>query len=120
MNNTKTSRSILQDIQYRLDLLKAKISQLGNKRVVIYGSGINAERVLGCLREINVIGLMDEKFTGKFIFGKKVLSEEEALLMQAEVILIAAEPHSTQIVYRRIFSFCAQNNIQIIDTLIQT
>lgn len=114
MDNIKTE-SIFHDIQYRLDRLKTQIPFLSDKRVVIYGSGINAQRVLDCLSEINIIGLMDAKYTGKFIFGKKVLSEEEVLLMRTEVILIAAEPHSTRIVYERIFVFCIQSNIQIMN-----
>lgn len=107
--------NISDEIQYRLARLKTMIPEFDKKRVVVYGTGINTKRVLDCLRTLNVLGLMDEKETGKYVYGKKVLTSEEIQLLKVDIILIAAEPQSTEIVYNRIFLFCIKNNISLIN-----
>lgn len=107
--------SASDEIRYRLDRIKEILPKLYKKRVVIYGTGINAKRVLDCMGAHHVLGLMDEKHTGKYLYGKKVLSEEEIRLLETDTILIAAEPRSVQIVYERIFIFCMNNHITILN-----
>ncbi len=43
------------------------------------------------------------------------MSEEEIQLLGVDTIIIAAEPYSAEIVYKRIFPFCARNRIAILD-----
>lgn len=113
--NEITVASATEEIQYRLNKLREIIPGLEEKRIVIYGIGINAKRVLDCMNSLNVLGLMDENNTGRYVYGKRVLSGEEIRLLNADVILVAAEPQSTEIVYRRILPFCLENNIQILN-----
>lgn len=107
--------SASDEIRYRLDLLKKMLPKLHEKRIVIYGTGINAKRVLDCVNPLYILGLMDDEYTGKYRYGKKILSKEEIQLLKADTILIAAEPQSVRIVYKRIFTFCIDNHITILN-----
>ena len=113
--NELTVASAMEEIQYRLSNLIKMIPNLEGKRIVIYGAGINAKRVLDCMNSLDILGLMDENYTGKYLYGKRVLSENEVQLLKVDVILIAAEPQSTEIVYKRIMPFCLKNNITILN-----
>lgn len=114
MNRLKIG-TVMEEIQYRLERLGKIQPMLQKRKVVIYGIGLNAKRVLDCLETVPVVGLMDSKTIGEFHYGKKVLSETEIKLLQVDTILIAAEPAVTEIVYERILPFCLQNQISILD-----
>lgn len=107
--------SISDEIQYRIDRFRERVGFFAEKKIVIYGTGVNAKRILTQIPELNVIGLMDNQHTGEYIFGKRVLSEREVLLLNIDAIILATEPHSTKIVYSRISDFCTQNNIMVFD-----
>lgn len=107
--------NVSDEIRYRLERLRGLIPDFREKRIVIYGTGINARRVLDCMKSLNILGLMDYEHTGKYIYGKKVLSNEEIQLLGADIIIIAAVPRSAAIVYKRISSFCLVNHIDIFD-----
>lgn len=114
MNHIK-KQNIIDEVQYKVSRLKEIMPQLDKKKIVIYGTGVNAKRALEYMHSLNILGMMDCQLTGKYILGKKVLSQEEIQLLGIDVILIAAEPQSTQIVYKRILPFCLKNNITILD-----
>lgn len=103
------------EINYRMGRLRECIPFLKGKGIVVYGTGVNTKRVLDCAESLDILGLMDCGHTGKYIYGKKVLSEEEIQILGVEVILIAAEPYPTQIIYDRIVTFCISNDITILD-----
>ena len=107
--------SLMDEIQYRLDCLTMKKDGLNDKTVVLYGTGKNAERVLNCLNDVKIVGLMDSARTGSYILGKKVLSDEEVLLLGVNLIIIATEPDYADIVMDRIQSFCIYNRIDVWD-----
>lgn len=107
-------RSASDEVQYRLDRLREIMPRLRDKRIVLYGTGNNAKKILDGA-DLHILGLMDPEYTGKYIFGKKVLSEEEVQLLDIDTVLIAAEPFPTEIVYKRIVSFCLNHHITILD-----
>lgn len=111
MSNLKVY-GVMDEINYRLDCLKRK--NLNEYQIALYGTGINAKRILDLLDD-NVIGLIDSNHTGEFIYGKKVLSEDEVLLLEINLIIVAAEPDSAEIVYDRIQRFCVTNRIGLLD-----
>lgn len=104
-----------KEIEYRISRLETLISQKKDKTFAIYGVGINAKRCLDRLGEEHFIGLVDSNSTGRYIYGKKVLSNDEILLLGVDAIIIAAEPVPTFIVYERIYDFCLHNKIDIFD-----
>lgn len=114
MNNIRIE-SALDEVYYRLNRLEKVLPQLYDKRIVLYGTGINTKRILDCVKQLNVLGLMDQECTGKYIYNKKVLSEKEIQLLGIDTILVAAEPQSTEIIYKRIVAFCLDNHITILN-----
>lgn len=105
----------INEAEYKIMRLKEIIPKLKKKHIVIYGVGVNAKRALACMSSLHILGLMDDEYTGKYLYGKKVLSQEEVLLLNVDTILIAATPEATQIVYKRIVSFCMDHHISILN-----
>lgn len=103
---------IIEEKNYRVYCLKKK--PLEEYRIALYGIGINAKLVLDTL-DIHIWGLVDAQHTGQFIYGKKVLSEDEILLLGINLIIVAADLDSTKIVYDRIERFCITNHIGLWD-----
>lgn len=85
-----------------------------NKNIVIYGTGKNAERLLNVLEGFHVVGLMDGERTDGYQWNRKILSAEEVVELDTDVIVIAARPCVTEEIYRRIFGFCRQNHIALL------
>lgn len=103
--------SVMEEMNYRASCLK-KMS-LEGYRIALYGIGVNAKLVLDSL-DANILGLLDVEHTGQFIYGKRVLSEDEILLLGINLIIIAAEPDPTKIIYDRIERFCMTNSIRLL------
>ena len=112
--HTLIVNNVWEEINLRLEKLREMESFFFNHSVAIYGTGLNAERVINTL-SIDIVGLIDAKKTGTFIYGKKVLSFLEISLLNVDVIIIAAEPDSARIVYNRIAEYCTNNKITIFD-----
>ncbi|MBO5146443.1 MAG: glycosyltransferase [Lachnospiraceae bacterium] len=110
-NNEKN----LGETQYRLKLLRESEEKFHNKRIALYGIGDNARFILNELVGENIVALIDLKSFGQYKYGKKVLSLEECIFLNIEVIIIAAEAKSSAIVAERILPFCVQNNISLIN-----
>lgn len=104
--------SIIDEINYRLDCLTKK--DLKGYNIALYGSGLNAKRIMASF-PYNVVGLIDAGHTGEFIHGKKVLSNDEVLLLDVNLIILAAEPDSAIAIYNRISNFCITNKIKVLD-----
>lgn len=105
----------MREIEYRMASFKEKCSRFKDKNIILYGTGINAKVLLDNFPDYNIMGLMDQNKEGKFIYGKKVLSQEEVIELQADVIIIAAQIDSAQIVYHRIVNFCITHHILLYD-----
>lgn len=69
--------------------------------IALYGIGKNAEKIVKNIKGYNIVGLIAKDHVGEILFGKKVLSLEEAVA-KAKIIIIAATPLSTTIIYNRI------------------
>ncbi len=101
--------------EFRLESLKRKQKELKNKRIVLYGTGVNAEFVLKYLPQLNILALMDENHIGDYLYGKKIISINEVRVLKIDVIIIAAEADSSYIVSERIRSFCIENQIVLLN-----
>lgn len=101
--------------EFRLQRLGIYIPQVINKKVAVYGTGVNAKEILGRFPELNVVALMDRQHTGEYIYGKKVITKEQALLIGIDVIIIAAEAYSAFAVSERLRSFCMDNHILLLN-----
>lgn len=105
----------MTETEYRLEKLKQKREELRDKRIVVYGTGINAEAVLKAFPEWNILALMDKRKTGRYVYGKKIISIDEVKLLDIDVIIIAAAAGSAYAVSERIRPFCIENHITLIN-----
>ena len=73
-----------------------------NSPIILYGVGRNTEAILNnCPINCNIIGLMDVESTGKNIYGKPVLSVDEAI-KKTKTVIIVARDCVVNIIYNRI------------------
>lgn len=72
-----------------------------NSSMAIYGVGKNAEYILKNIKGYNIRCLIDGNIVGSELYGLPVVSIYKALSL-SDVIVIAATPASTRIVYNRI------------------
>lgn len=106
---------MMREVEVRLKFLKQSLEKFNGKRIALYGTADNANAILRNFPEQNVMALIDQQHTGEYIFGKKVISLDEAVQLGIEVVIIAAEAVSSQIVSERIFSFCQANRIRLLN-----
>ena len=90
----------------------------GNKgfdKIVLYGTGINAEAIARHCVECNIVGLMDVAKTGSKMWGFTVLSPEEIVNLGVKAIVVIARPTVHDIIYKRIEAWSVENQITIYD-----
>ena len=99
--------------KYKISIFKGKFNELDDKRIAIYGTGVNARVLVSLLEEFEVICIIAENEVNKYYYGKKVLSLEDALYLGIDTIIIAAELYSEMVVKNRIYDFCVKNGISL-------
>lgn len=84
-------------------IIDSFLSPFKDKRIAVYGTGINAERVICSVEGYDFVCMLsnDAAVIGTEFFGKKVKGLRDAL-SDIDIILIAAIPSATRIVYERI------------------
>lgn len=83
--------------------------------IIIYGTGLNTQRLLEKVEDKRIVGLMDAKKTGEVLWGYKVLSYEEVAAIDNCIIVVIARNAVINVIYRRIEAFCKENNIHVYD-----
>ena len=106
---------MLTEKEYRISKFEERFKKYKNKNIVLYGTGANTKAILEKFTDYNIIGLMDPDKYGSYYYGKRVLSSNEVLEMQVDIIIIAAQIKSAQVVYKRICEFCMRNHILLLD-----
>lgn len=87
-----------QDI---LDTFERQFSVYKQDPIVLYGIGEKTKLLIDCLKDYNVVGLLDKTSAGYTLYGVDVISPEEAV-HRASVIIIVANYSSAEIIYKRI------------------
>lgn len=105
----------MQEQKVTLERFKKAFDGKKKKRIVLYGTGINAEAIVKNVTEYNIIGLMDAAKTGSIVWSLPVFSYEEVLENQADFIVIVARPAVYTIIYNRIAEFVEKNHIPVYD-----
>lgn len=90
-------------------------SYCSNDRIVLYGTGINAEAIVKECKDYKILGLMDAARTGEKLWGLSVLSEEQVISLEISKIVIVARPSVHSIIYKRIQSFVETYGIGVYD-----
>lgn len=76
-------------------------SKYKDKPIVVYGLGDNAKKIFERTVGYNISALTAKDHLGESFFGRKVLPIEEAV-NGGDILIIAAMPHATNIIYARI------------------
>lgn len=84
-----------------------------NKKIILYGIGINTRTILEEFPKIQFLGVMDGFKNDGVIYGKSILSMNEAVLLKPDCIIIIARENSTKIICNRIAPFCRKNEIDL-------
>lgn len=105
----------MDEKQFVLDMFEQNFKSFAGRKLVIYGVGKNTGHIVAHFSGHNILGLMDEAETGNTLYGKPVLSNEQALDLGVEVIVIVARASNVRIIYRRIAGFCTAHGIEVYD-----
>lgn len=112
-NKLVWGKLFMTEMEYRLKKLRENLKVFINKNIAIYGTGDNAREILNNFPDLRISALIDDRYTGEYVYGKKIISLEELQLLRIKTIIIAAEANSEYIVFNRIRSFCINNDIQL-------
>ena len=99
-------------MDYRIERL---VKRLKYEKIVVYGTGINAKRVVDALSDRDIIGILDRDTNSGYFEGIKILTIDEMLLKHPKVVVIAAQSSSTLPVYHRISKICLEHHIGLLD-----
>lgn len=86
-----------------------------NKRILIYGTGIVANKLIKALKGFQVIGLLDRIKLEGYIENIPVFSWEDIGKSFANILIIGATQKNTKEIYDRIVYPCLYRNIVIYD-----
>ena len=94
-----------------LNTFKENFEKHKNKRIVIYGLSYGTKLIVENFPDFNICGLMDGYRTDGSIYEKKILSYQEVIALQIDMIIIVARPNITELIRNRIAAFCKKNSI---------
>lgn len=83
--------------------------------IIIYGTGLNTQRLLERVTDGRIVGLMDAKRTGEILWGYRVLSYQEVAGIKNCIIVVIARNAVINVIYRRIEGFCKEHDISVYD-----
>lgn len=84
--------------------------------LVLYGIGKNTQAILELTHGFSIVGLLDqdERNIGKKLYGKRVLSLDEAAAVSHKFVIVARAT-VTPIIYHRIKDYVRRHNIMVYD-----
>lgn len=87
-----------------------------NKKIAIYGLGTESEKAIKALdKDFEIIGLLDGFREEGNLYGKPVISLQDALDEGIALVTVAARPGSCRAIVKRIGDICRQNNVALMD-----
>lgn len=97
---------ILQNIRDAFQLLK-------DKKILIYGSGIMAQRVVSALAGFQLVGILDRVRLEGEVSGIPILAWEDIRPEDADIIILGTSAENYREIYERIFYTCIHKGIEI-------
>lgn len=87
-----------------------------NDNIALYGLSNETERVIVELNnQYNIVGLLDSFCNDGELYGKTIISMDEAVKRKVKLIVVVARPGSCKAIARKIEGFCKDNNIALYD-----
>lgn len=87
-----------------------------NKKIAIYGLGIESEKAIKALnKDFEIIGLLDGFREDGSLYGKPVISLQDAIDKRIALVIVVARPGSCRAIVKRIGDICRQNKVALMD-----
>lgn len=103
------------EFEFRLKKFEEFIPKIQGKRIVLYGTGMNAKKVIEEYPQLQIVGVMEKLVTDPYIFGKKNLNIEDLITLKVDAVVIASQIRNLREIYNRICLFCHANHIAVYD-----
>jgi FMN phosphatase YigB (HAD superfamily) len=90
------------------------LGHLKGKKILVYGTGVIATRILDALSDFDIVGIIDNlKFMGDF-HGKPIIMWDDVKKEDnIDVVIIASLPQNYQLIYKRIMHKCRGYGITV-------
>lgn len=105
----------MNEYEFRFLRFDGMSEKLKNKRIVLYGTGVNAKTIIEKYPHLEIIGIMEKKRSCSYLYGKKNLRMEELVALKVDVVIIASGIPPIKEIYNRICLFCHSNGIELYD-----
>lgn len=87
-----------------------------NCKIAVYGLSKETERVLSEMPdEFQIVGILDGYKQEGSIYGKRIISIEQAIHERVDAIIVVARPGSCRVISNRIGAICRENRIALYD-----
>ncbi len=103
---------MISEQDYR-ELTEQKFHHLKDKKILIYGTGVIARRLIRNLSGFHLIGIIDRVHFSGELEGIPVLLWDEIEPKEADAIILASAQKNYRIIYQRIIEKCILYNIVI-------
>lgn len=91
-----------------------RIEPYRNMRIAVYGTGNNAKAILKSPSDIDVFCVVENTPSRSTFMKYPVMSIEQAIDSEINVVVLAAETDIEIIIYRRIEEICRRNNVKVL------
>ena len=95
--------------------IRESFLSLRDKRIIIYGSGVIAKRVIEALGDFRIVGILDRTKLEGCVENIPILSWEDVDDGFADILIIAARFQNCKEIYNRIVHACTYRKIRIFD-----
>ena len=106
---------MISEKNYRMSLFEEKFAKYKNKRIFIYGTGINAQSIVERYEDYNIVAFISKADIGNYMCGKLIVSLEQAIIMRADIIIVAAQINALPAIANRIAVTCKLHGIHLVD-----
>ena len=85
-------------------------------KIALYGLGTETEKVLKeFAKDYEIVGLLDGFQENGELYGKSIISLDDAIKKEVKLIIVVARPSSCRAIAKRIGDICRKNAIMVLD-----
>ena len=85
-------------------------------KIALYGLGTETEKVLKeFTKDYEIVGLLDGFQENGELYGKSIISLDDAIKKEVKLIIVVARPSSCRAIAKRIGDICRKNEISVMD-----
>lgn len=103
------------ELEFRFKKFEEFIPKIQERRIALYGTGINARKIIEKYPQLHIVGLLEEKVSQPYLQGKKNLRIEDLVTLKVDAVIVASQIKNLKVIYNRICTFCHANDIAIYD-----